>query len=365
MTTLDRYLLREITVPLLVGLGLFVVVLVFAQVLTISDAITGLGISGSDLIQALIYSMPPLLGLLLPVSLLFATLLAVGRWSGDREIIALCAGGVSPYRLLRIPLMLGVILGLGSALSMGWGEAWGIRGLRSLMSKSAQRALASGVRPGEFHEWLPGVTFMARRTEGGLMKEVVFADLRNEARPLVVSAREGTVKVGDRARDIIFDLRDGAMVLRDRGSERHRIVRFEQSLYRLDVKQLVGNKGHSLSRVQEKSLLELAEQSKTHPDPSTRAHYTVVMHRRFAIPLATLIFATLAVPLALGSSGAARARGFLLSAVIVAGYYYVGRAAELAARAGNLDPVLAAWLPDLVGVALAVPMLIRFRRRAT
>lgn len=364
MTTLDRYLLREIAVPLLVGLGLFVVVLVFAQVLTISDAITGLGISGADLLMALTYSLPPLLGLLLPVSLLFATLLAIGRWSTDRELIAMSASGVSPYRLLRVPIAMALILGAVSAVSMAWGEAWGIRGLRNLMSKSAQRALASGVRPGEFHEWLPGVTFMARDTREGQMQEVIFADLRDPERPLVVAAKEGTVKVGEEARDIVFDLRDGAIVLRNKDDSGQRIVHFEQSLYRLDVARLVGNKGKNLSRVQEKSLAELAHESRTDPDPSKRAQYTVVMHRRFAIPMATLVFAVLAVPLAAGGGGAARARGFLMSAVLVGGYYYVGRVAELAARAGNFDPVLAAWLPNGVGVVLGAVLLVRLRWRA-
>ncbi|MEO0814857.1 MAG: LptF/LptG family permease, partial [Myxococcota bacterium] len=272
--------------------------------------------------------------------------------------------GVSPYRLLRVPIAMALLLGAISAVSMAWGEAWGIRGLRDLMSRSAQRALASGVRPGEFHEWVPGVTFMARGIRDGRMQEVIFADLRDADKPMVVSAKEGTVKVGEEARDIVFDLRDGSIVLRDKGDEGQRIVHFEQSLYRLDVARLVGNKGKNLSRVQEKSLAELARERKTHPKASTRAQYTVVMHRRFAIPMATLIFAVLAVPLAAGGSGAARARGFLLSAVLVGGYYYVGRVAELAARAGNFDAVLAAWLPNLVGLCLGVVLLIRLRRSA-
>ena len=44
-------------------------------------------------------------------------------------------------------------------------DGWGVRGLRDLMSRSAQRALASGVRTGEFQEWLPGVTFLARENQ--------------------------------------------------------------------------------------------------------------------------------------------------------------------------------------------------------
>lgn len=364
MTALDRYLLREISVPLMVGLGLFVVVLIFSQLLAIGDAVTGLGISGSDLLRALMYSLPPLLGLLLPVSLLFATLLALGRWSSDREIMALAASGVSPYRLLRVPVVMALLLGAVSAVSMAWGEPWGIRGLRGLMSRSAQRALVSGIRAGEFHEWLPGVTFLADETVNGRLLGVVFADLRDEARPLVVAAKEGTIRIGERARDVVFDLRDGTFVLRDAGKATRRVVRFDESLYRVDVDRLVGNKGRSLSRVQEKSISALVRESREDPDLGRRALYTVVLHRRFAIPLATLVFAILAVPLAVGSSGAARARGFLVSAGLVGGYYYVGRAAELTARAGNFNPVLAAWLPNLIGLTMALVLLFRFRRTA-
>ncbi|MCK5691041.1 LptF/LptG family permease, partial [Myxococcota bacterium] len=107
MSTLDRYLLREILLPFMVGMGLFFIVVAFAQVLTISDAVTGLGISAGDILQALLYSLPPLMGILIPVSALFAVLLGVGRLASDREVIGLAALGITPYRLLRVPFLFG------------------------------------------------------------------------------------------------------------------------------------------------------------------------------------------------------------------------------------------------------------------
>lgn len=364
MTTLDRYLLREITIPLIVGLGLFLVVLVFAQILQISDAVTGLGISGSDMLQALAYSLPPLLGLLLPVSMLFATLLAIGRLSSDREVVAMCAAGLSPYGLLRVPLGVGLVLCLGSGIAMAYGESWGIKGLRDLMSRSAQRTLAAGVRPGEFHEWLPGVTFTSGARVDGVMQDVIFSDERDPEKPIFVSAKRGAVLEGERARDLVFDLRDGTIVVRERDGGARRIVHFERTLYRLDVHGLIGNKGKTLSPVQELDLATLIEEKETHPKANRRAHLEVVLHRRFAIPLATLIFAMLAVPLACSRTGGARARGFLYSAALVGAYYYVGRVAELMARAGKFNPVLAAWLPNAAALVAMSVLLWRFRRRA-
>jgi LPS export ABC transporter permease LptF len=365
MTTLDRYILREITVPFVVGLGLFFAVVSFAQVLKVSDSVTGLGITSGEILQALIYSLPPLLGLLIPVSGLFATLLGIGRLATDREIAGMCAGGVSPYALLRVPLAFGLVLAVLSGAAMSFGEPWGIHGLRQLMSRSAQRALAGGVRVGEFNEWVPGVTFLATGRDAGELTQVMFADRRDSRRPIVISARRGTIQEGSKAEDLVFFMRDGTILLGDRDSHASRVIHFATSLYRLDVGKLVGQKARNLSSVQEMDMAALWGEGR---DPATpadrRALLTVTLHRKVAVPLATVIFALLAVPLAAGATGGARARGLLISTAIVGAYYYLGRAVELAARSGHFPAVFAAWLPNTLGVAALAILLVRLRRSA-
>ncbi|MFC1611596.1 LptF/LptG family permease, partial [Myxococcota bacterium] len=238
MSTLDRYLLREIAVPFCVGMGLFFVVVAFAQVLLISDTVTGLSVTALEVLKALLYSLPPVMGLLIPVSVFFATLMGVGRMASDKELVGMAAGGVSPYRHLLVPASFGAVLAVACALSMIYGEPWGVRGIEALFKQSAQRALAGGVRAGEFHEWVSGVTFMAQDEREGELVDVVFADRRDQERPIVISARRGNVVSGQRTEDIVFDLRDGAIVLHDEGSELLRVLHFEKSRYRLDVARL-------------------------------------------------------------------------------------------------------------------------------
>jgi lipopolysaccharide export system permease protein len=361
--TIDRYLLREILLPFAIGLGLFFVVVAFAQVLKVSDSVTGLGITGGEILQALSYSLPPLMGLLIPVSGLFATLLGVGRLAADREVIGMAAAGMSPYALLRVPFAIGLVLAALSAGALILGEPWGVRGLRDLMSRSAQRALASGVRTGEFQEWVPGVTFLARGRDGDRLTEVVFADLREPETPVLISSRRGIIASGERARDLVFELEDGEVLLEDEQKGSHRVIRFERSHYRLDVGKLVGNKARTLQAVQELTLEQLWRASKNKKrNQNDRALYAITLHRKLALPFATVIFALLAVPLACRAQGGARARGFLYSAGIVGAYYYFGRAVELLARSGEYPATLAAWTPNLVGALALGLALWRFRR---
>jgi lipopolysaccharide export system permease protein len=368
VTRLDRYLLREIAVPFCVGMGLFFVVVAFAQVLMISDSVTGLAVSGIEVFQALLYSLPPLMGLLIPVSMFFATLLGVGRLAADRELIGMAAAGVGPRRHLRMPALMAVGLALVCALTLVFGEPWGVRGIDRLFKQSAQRALASGVRPGEFNEWVPGVTFMARDRQDGELVDVVFADRREAERPVVISARRGVVVAGARARDIVFDLKDGAIVLHDEDSDLIRVLRFEKSRYRLDVARLVNKGPKTLSDMQrrpvfgEKGLWEYSR----NPENKWRRRVSaaVIMHRKAALPFATLIFALLAVPLAMRSTSGARARSFLYSAAIVGVYYYLGRAFELLAREDRFPFDLAAWMPNLLALVAVAVLIVRMPRRA-
>lgn len=362
MNTLDRYLLREILLPFFVGLGLFFAVVAFGEMLKISDSVTGLGIGAGDFLSALIYSLPPLLGLLLPVCALFATLLAVGRLASDREIVALCAGGISPFRLLRVPFVVGAILACLAACATLLGEPWGIQGLKRIMAEGAQNALAQGVKPGEFSEWIKGVTFYAETKDEQGLKGIVFSDQRNQDRPVVVSARHGNVLAPKDAKTLVFDLHQGRMLLYQNDSEGHRVVDFEHGQYRLDVGKLVRKKLINVTNAQGKYPPELWRDSN---DPERSAKYKalhrVTLHRKIAMPLATIIFALLAVPLAARGGEGARARGFLYSVGIVAAYYYIGRAAELAARAGSFSQDLAAWVPNILGLIALGLLLFRFQ----
>lgn len=364
MSTLDRYVLREIGIPIVVGLGLFFVVVTFVELFTISDATTGLGITGPDMVQALLYSLPPLTGLLLPASVLFATLLAIGRMSADREVMGLTALGVSPYRLLRVPAAIGVAMGLLSCYALVVGEPWGVRGLRDLMARGAQRALAGGVRADEFQEWIPGVTFLAQQRVGRDLRGVMLSDRRNPERAVVITSKTGVVLGGAESRDIVFALRDGSIVIHDTGADAARVIRFETSDYRIDVQSIVGRKAKTLPAVQAKDVPTLWADLHDGAFEGDRALEMVVLNRKFALPVATVVFALLAVPLACSRTGGARARGFLYSAGLVAGYYYVGRWAELAARSGGLNAVFAAWLPNMLGVVGMLLLLVRFRGKA-
>src|SRR5262245_11244660 len=108
---IDRYLLSEISGPLALGFSVYTFILLMQFLFRSAELIIRRGLPAATVARLFWYTLPNILVLTLPMSLLFGILVAVGRMSSDSELIALRASGVSLYRLYR-PIAM-VSLGLG------------------------------------------------------------------------------------------------------------------------------------------------------------------------------------------------------------------------------------------------------------
>ena len=88
----------------------------------------------------------------------------------------------------------------------------------------------------------------------------------------------------------------------------------------------------------------------------------VEFHRRLAFPAACIVFALLAVPVGVRPRRGGRAGGFVLTLVLVAGYYSIFVFGVRLAQAGVLSPGLGVWMANIVGLICAVAMIARIER---
>jgi lipopolysaccharide export system permease protein len=96
---LDRYLISEITGPLALGLVVYTFILLLQTFFRMAEMIIKRGLPVPTVLELLTYSLPNILVLTLPMSLLLAVLLGVGRLASDSELIAMPA----PREPLPIP----------------------------------------------------------------------------------------------------------------------------------------------------------------------------------------------------------------------------------------------------------------------
>lgn len=105
---LDRYLLRELMIPLLYCLGGFLIFFVSADLMNELPMLQGRSLNGWDIAEYYVFKSPELLANVLPLGLLLAMLYALAQHGKHHELVAIRAAGVSLWRLAAPYLAVGV-----------------------------------------------------------------------------------------------------------------------------------------------------------------------------------------------------------------------------------------------------------------
>ena len=79
-----------------------------------------------------------------------------------------------------------------------------------------------------------------------------------------------------------------------------------------------------------------------------RQIYTIELFDKIALPITTIVFVLLGVPLAITPPRVRYNRGFLFSILIIFAYYVVRALAISFGEAGSLNAFIAAWLPNII-----------------
>jgi lipopolysaccharide export LptBFGC system permease protein LptF len=85
------------------------------------------------------------------------------------------------------------------------------------------------------------------------------------------------------------------------------------------------------------------------------------LHRRFALPAATLIFGLLVVPLFFARAHFSRSGGGVLGIVATVAYYGLVQLGDGLVQSGDLSVAAGVWLPNLVLGAIALALVVRLR----
>ena len=95
MKIIDRYVIRQMLPPILLGLLVFTFVLIIPQIKEHAESFIAKGVSPAIVLQAMLLLVPQALALTIPMSLLLGLLIAFTRLSADREFVAVQAWGMS------------------------------------------------------------------------------------------------------------------------------------------------------------------------------------------------------------------------------------------------------------------------------
>ncbi len=372
--------MRELLSPLALAGALFTFFLLIDRIYHLTDLVVTKGVPFYLVVQLLVYMLPSFLAHTLPMALLVAILLAGGRLAGDLEIIALKSAGVSALRLFRPVLAVAlVITALTAGLTLVANPLAGREFQRQLFKILQSRAV-SGLAERVFNSTFGDVIIYVEDVSASqvALRGLLVSDERDSKLSRIITAREGRLLSDEVNQRLTLRLLDGAVSEADvmradppKGLSSEAISsgaasgpRYRYTLFGIyDLSLLVDLPFRGASRVEkpEKDLTlgELVTRvAELEADPYGGAPYAIELHKRFALPLAALVFALVGFPLAIRSHHGGRSIALAASLAILLAYYLVMTSLEGAALRLRISPGVAMWTPNalftIVGVVLFV-----------
>src|SRR6476619_3260287 len=101
MKILSRYIFKEMVPPTILGFSFYTFIILMRQLFDFAGMIIKRSLPAAVIGKLLLLSLPHIVVLTVPMSLLFGILIAVGRLSSDSEIIAMRALGISTRTIYR------------------------------------------------------------------------------------------------------------------------------------------------------------------------------------------------------------------------------------------------------------------------
>jgi len=396
MRVLDRYIIREAIPPFLLALAVYTFVLAVDPMLQRAQMLLAKGVPLQTVGFLLLTLLPQALGITIPMAFLTGLLMALGRMSGDRESVALLACGVSPARLIRPVLILGVLIG-GLDLyvmvrAVPDGNLAFVEATWQLLTQQSE----SDIKPRVFFERFPGlVLYVNDPRPGGGWQGVLLAETARPGEqmiaPTMTLAESGNLVIDNQQRLVRLVLLQATRYSPgENGSRVYSTSRQDSISISVSPESVFGapQLGRGLPEMRISDLkAEIARKRAVGETPHNEILY---LHQKFSFPVACIVFALIGLALGMNTRKEGKMAGLTVGLGVIVIYWALMGSADAWTKAGNwgghrggLPAEWSRWIPNIVlgivgilavwwrtrstagSLVLRLPGWLNFRRRPT
>ena len=370
MKLLDQLVLKDLVPNLLIGIGMFSSLFIALGPSITTSRLLSDGLPLALILKFFLYNTISYLGLTFPMGMLLSVLLGFGRLSADSETVALFAGGIPFLRAAAPAAALGLLVS-GAAYVVNDPLASYADHQIVDMKRAGLHQLAT-VKPYDLPpRYVNGSLQATAHIEKGF-------DLRTGTLRQVTitiydasSGQVSTVFYAQKARPLTADPEtteyqlDDVEVLSRNGPTSYLYTLRSRELPTTVLKQtpntnallsLIKDDPNALAFSKLRQAVAYLRRQGFGGDPDVRAA-DFALWSKIAVPLASVVFALVGAPLALRPQRTSKVTGWLLSLPIILVYYVLYSVMTSVARGGACPPLLAAFVPDIVGLLVGIGLV--------
>ena len=371
LSLLDRYIIGQLGWFFLFSVGLLTALGV--AIGTVSDLaykITEYNLPIPVAILVFVYKIPEYLAYGLPISILLACLVIYGRLQSDRELTALLSFGISVYRLI-IPGIAFSLLITGTTFLLNElivpaanyqanliQNPFITKTELNLQNQDLFYAEYEPARRNSSFKQLKNLYFAEQYRNLSLEKVTIISFEQSRITRIITAKTaqwQKTQRVWELVEGEINQIGYGSEGIVNQQFERQQFP-FTFTIFAIAQKQ---RSPEDMNIREAKEYLQLIKSSAKRTDI---AKFAVRIQQKYAFPFICLVFALIGSTLGIKYANINRSQGFGLCVAIVFIYYFLGFILGSFGITGALTPFLAAWLPNLLALAIGGWLLITVNR---
>ena len=352
ISILDRYIAAELLAPFGFAIAAFTLFMLINMLFLAADYVINKGVPVELIARYLVLQLPALMYLILPFACLFGVLLGIGRLAGDNEISAMRTSGVSLHRIALPCYVLGVIVSL---IAFGINEEIAPRSQQKsalLFRQIAFHSTQAIIQPYQFFRTTDGthVIYIQSVDSGtGIMHNVQIFNIGSGYWPETLTAKTGRQLNGKLA------LYDGVITTANYQGLVTQVKHFDTLEFPLGDTSLLYSP-QSAFETNSRELRMQIENLKNGGQDVTQLEYS--LQQKYAMPAACLISVLIALPMGIRFGRKGRGVAAIFAVIILLCYWMIMAATNALGKSGAMQPVLAAWSPNIIMAAVGAALLL-------
>lgn len=350
---LHFYIFREIAAPFLLSFAVFTFVLLMGKFLKLAEMVISKGVPLADMVHLVTYMLPSFCVITIPMSFLFAVLLAFGRLSADCEITAMKAGRISLYGMLPPVMTFATLTFLATMYITVYALPWGNSSFKLFIYDVVKTKVSLSLKDKVFNDDFPGMVLYVDHYDQAkhVIYDILIYDDRKTDVPSTIFAKSGVIDSDPRKKLLRLSLKNGS-IHRNTGKENYQLIEFASYDLSINLHQSAGE----MTRDElDMTFTELRNHLRTHKaDDRYRRNMLIEFHKRLSLPFACFIFALIGMPLGTHNQRSGKAAGFSKGIGIILLYYIMFSTGKTLGQKGIIYPAVAMWIPNLAFLCIGV-----------
>lgn len=359
MTQLDRYILKQISIPSLIAFFVVSFLAVSNEIREQADSVMSEVLRVSDVVRLSIYFLPTLLSHIVPTAFFFGILIGLGQLSAREEIGAINSAGISMKRIMAPVVLMGAVLAFTCMIVQDRVQPLAVaEAYRLMKTELPNRMTVDMLQPGVVHKYEGWRVYIGYRDP--LTKTLYDVDIvkpNEESGIWVFHAKTATLM--ERNGRHVLELGKGHFVNPDN-------LRSTFDSHELIVPtraEVPSSKRHWLGMNLSELLASERQRTRDYERFKSYALGLELLRERqeiadrLSLPFAALAVSFVGVPIALNRHRRSRSQ-LMASGIGVLVLYYLLRASMEPRSLHDLDDyVLRVWIPNLVLIALGAILI--------